>query len=88
LPMALDRLMTHPRIAKHRQKIPLDGVEYFAFRAPDGFVVAAMMRGVMCVRLEQLPGPEPGWPLILKWVAHLKGMMRRRLEALIVAKGI
>lgn len=74
--------MADPLHVKRRQKIPLDSVEYFAFQAPDGFVVAAMLRGVACVYLEGLCIPQPSWPLILKWVAHLKGQMRWRLSNL------
>lgn len=71
--------MADPLHFKCRKKIRLDSVEYFAFQAPDGFVVAAMLRGVACVYLEGLYTPQPSWSLILKWVAHLKGQMRWRL---------
>jgi hypothetical protein len=55
-------------------------IEYFAFRAPDGICIVAMLRGVWVEVLDALQPQHLTCPRILRVCAALRGEVRRHVE--------
>ena len=60
-------------------KLALDDVEWFGFRAPDGYVVAGFIRGVVGGHIDRLQVPG-SFEKIVKYCNSIKGQMRFKMS--------